>query len=80
MTLRSAPVPTRSGHLCVSLLSFFVFSVHSVSKLFAFSFNFELSTLKYHLRQGLDFRMRDAERNVLHSKLLRDFSCLTPQR
>src|SRR5260370_24792780 len=35
---------------------------------------------KYHLRKGLSRRMSDAERDMLHPELLRNFPRLTRQR
>src|SRR5579859_1086265 len=43
------------------------------------SFEFRHSTLKYHLRQSLRFRMRNAQRNPLHAKLFRNLLRLSIQ-
>lgn len=76
LALRELPVRVSR---CFFFPVFSAFSVHSALKLFAFAFNvyFELLTLKNNLCQRQRRRMRDAQCDVLHSELLRDFSCFT---
>src|SRR6185437_15326524 len=65
-----ALAPTGSGRLCVR----FFFSFFFLS-----TFNFRLSTLKYHLRQSLRLRMRNTHYNPLHPQLLRNLPRLSIQ-